>query len=157
MILPVVAGQMFVPARADHAGLKQALLNQPSMVQKMLSPVAQRATQPFSNGHPEAHFRPFDDLPGHVAHQDFAKGPFANTIAQLDIKWQAPGKFDNAVVQHRNAHFKGICHSGAINLAKDTIWQIADRIERHHALEVADVRKVRCCSDHRGMFLDPRH
>ena len=89
---PVVsAGKMLLPLFANRRRMKKALTSETGLIEQSLRPIPQRTTQPKGKGHPEAHFRPLDQLLRHILIQDLSQYPLTLSIADLHGKRQTPG------------------------------------------------------------------
>src|SRR5947209_13883345 len=97
----VAAGEVLVPLRADRGRVEQAVLPNRGGVEQRLGPVAQRGAEPGAEGDAEAHLGAVDQRGGDVAAEDAAEQELAFAVTHFHRGREAPGEFDEAVVEER--------------------------------------------------------
>ena len=103
--------------------------------EERFGPFSKRATQPSFDWNREAHLRPVDDLPRHAPVEHLAQDPFTDGATQLELAWQPPREFDDAVIEQRGTDFEAHGHAGAINLRELGIYEGRDELVSKHALQ----------------------
>src|SRR5690606_37851741 len=93
------ARAMLAPQFGDGCGLQQSLAFKTPGVEQVIGPVAQRTAQPLVDRYTKALLRPLDQLAGHMPVQHLAQRPLGLAVADLVVRGQAPGEFDEAVVE----------------------------------------------------------
>ncbi len=120
---------MLLPESANDLRIQQRGITQPLVVQQGLGPIAQRPAQPFAQRNTKSHLRPFDERAWNVPVQHLPQNPFCGVVTDLCIARQPPRKFDDAVIEERNARFQRHSHAGAVDFGQDVVRQISDEIE----------------------------
>ena len=129
------------PPGPDLDRVQQALLPQPSFVQQVLGPVAERAPKPGADRDVETVLRPFEQVVGKVAAQHLAQQPLTLTVPNFERGRHAPGELHDATVEERAPCLQPDRHARPVELHEHVARQIAGHVAIHEPVGGAGQRR----------------
>src|SRR5438552_2421603 len=103
---------MLSPERLHPRAVEESVLLHLTLIEQLVRPGLERASQPESDRAGESLLRAVDELTRHVAIEKTAQQALVLPPAAIfERRRQPPGVFDDAVVQERHPHFEAVGHA----------------------------------------------
>ena len=110
------------------------------------------------DGNRKSHFGAVHQGRRYIAIQYLPQQPFTLAITDFHGQGQAPGKFDDAVIEERDPRFQADAHRRPVHLHQNIIREISGAVQILHALhEILQVRPSARMSYDRQRFPPSQH
>src|SRR5438093_1514086 len=113
--------KVLLPLLSYSSGFKKSFLTQASLAQQVFRPLAQRASQPFSNGSRKTFLGTVHQSGRDILIQDLSQKPFTLISPLFERTGKAESEINDSMIQKRNTRFQADRHGSPINFHKDVV------------------------------------